>query len=731
MNNKIKLLATKSLCGILAASSFLTIPSTCFAATNTEKVNSLLQDIYSENPELKNYEENIKAEINYRLRIARERKYSDKVCSNYTMLDNASNKEDVFEKIYDSNFWGSDESKSGPGSQIESTESVRESLPKLFEKYNIKSVLDAPCGDYNWMKTVEKNGIKYIGGDIVPKIVRANNKNYKDENTSFKVIDITSDEIPQVDLIICRDCLQHLSQKNAKKALKNFKESGSKYLLVTNYPWTLENYDIKNGDFCPLNLCETPFGLPLNPTEKIKESHAEGRNCSDKYLYLYKLDDINIDKMFAKQKATHNVPIAMALDENYVYPTVVSITSAMENSNYKANYDFYIMHTPNLSEESKKILKSLQDKYDNCSINLIDMQDKFSSAYTDSRITTSSYYRLMLSDLFPNLDKIIWIDGDTLILKDLTEMINIDMDGYCYKGFLDTINGRIHLKNSFNIDDDHFICDGVMLVNLKELRKENSVEKFNDFISKNNDKLEQHDQTVINVVFHDKIGVLPAKFGVFNQNENWLSSFSETLMSPEKYTVQELLNARRSPAILHCTHKPWFSPNAALAADKWWQYAEKTDIFDKIKQKYLISDGVYTIASALNPDKVLDIDNASNEQGAKLQLWDKNNTSAQKFKVTYDKNGYYIIEAVCSGNLIDIPYASNELGTQLWQYSNNDSVAQKWYILPNNDGSYRIISKCNGMSIDVKGAETSNGTEIQCYQSNGTSAQNFIFTKSN
>lgn len=77
----------------------------------------------------------------------------------------------------------------------------------------------------------------------------------------------------------------------------------------------------------------------FKPNGKIKESHVEG-NCSDKYLYLYKLDDINIDKMFAKQKATHNVPIAMALDENYVYPTVVSITSAMENSNYKANYDF-------------------------------------------------------------------------------------------------------------------------------------------------------------------------------------------------------------------------------------------------------------------------------------------------------------------------------------------------------------------------------------------------------
>lgn len=731
MNRKFKSLLIKSFCGILAASSILMTPLTCLAKTNTEKINSLLKEIYSENPGLRNNEEEIKGEMYERLKIAREHNYSSEKLSDYSIINGASDCKDVFSKIYDSNFWGSNESKSGPGSQIGSTEKIRESLPKLFEKYGIKSVLDAPCGDYNWMKLVNKEGIKYIGGDIVDKIIRTNNKNYKDENTSFRVMDITSNKIPKVDLIICRDCLEHLSHKNVKKALKNFKDSGSKYLLVTNYPWTLDNYDIKNGDFNPLNLLEKPFEL-LAPIEKIKELNIDG-NCPDKYLYLYKLEDIDTDKMFAPKKAPDSIPIAMALDENYIYPTIVAITSALENSNYGSKYDFYIMHPSNLSEKSKTTLKSLQKTYDNCTINLIDMQNSFNTAYTDSRITTPSYYRLMLSDLLPNLDKIIWMDGDTLTFHDLTEMFNVDMEGYCYKGFLDFKWYNKNLKKFFGIDNDHYICAGVMVVNLKELRKENAVQKFNDFIARNNDKLEQHDQTCINTVFADKVGALPAKFGLWNwfNLETSVDYPENCLSAPDKYTTKEMANAHRNPGILHCVHKPWYFWSSQNAIASWWQYAEKTDIFDKIKQKYAIPDGTYKIVSALNPRKVWDIDRASTENGAKLQLWSKNGTDAQKFKITYDKGGYYTIEAVCSGKLIDVPGASHQEGTKLWQYDNNNSDAQKWYIIPNGNGSYRIVSKCNGMNVDVKGAETANGTEIQCFSSNGTNAQNFRFVKTN
>lgn len=727
--NRMKLLTTKCLCGALAASFVLTIPSTCFAATNPERVNSLLKEIYTENPNLRNKEGHIRNEINNRLKAARERNYSGKVCSNYPIIDNTSNSGEVFSKIYDSNFWGGHESKSGPGSGIKSTEAIRRILPKIFEKYGIKSMLDAPCGDYNWMKMVNKNGIKYIGGDIVPKIIRINNKKFKDANTSFKVIDITSDEIPKVDMIFCRDCLQHLSNENVKKAFKKFKESGSKYLLVTNYAWTLENYDIKDGDFRALNLRQKPFNLNTF-IERFKESEGGG-NCPDKYLYLYRLEDIDVESMFESNQLPTNIPIAMALDENYVYPTVVSITSVMENSNYKVEYDFHIMHPSNLSGESKKILKSLQEKYDNCKINLIDMKDKYKFAHTDSRITTPAYYRLMLSDILPNLDKVIYIDGDTIVLEDLVDMINIDMDGYCYKGFLD--GPHLDSMKRFNVFSDHYICDGVMLLNLEELRKSNAVKKFDAFIAKNNNRLEQHDQTVINVVFADKIGVLPAKFGIWNwlcfvkgRAQSWING----LVCPEKYTSGEMLNASRSPAILHCVSKPWIC-NCNEFTDIWWRYSEQTDIFDKIKKKYCILDGVYIIASTLDSKKVLDISEASRENGAKLHLWERNNSNAQKFKVTYNKDGYYTIEALCSGKLIDCPRASKKIGTKLWQYEKNNTNAQKWFIVANKDGSHRIISKCNGMSIDVQNASTSIGTPIQCYTQNGTNAQNFRFIKCN
>src|ERR1035437_7717295 len=81
----------------------------------------------------------------------------------------------VFDEVHLINSWGSAESISGVGSDIEQTKVVIETLPQIFKKYNIKSFLDAPCGDFNWMKNVDLSDItKYIGGDIVNSIVESN-----------------------------------------------------------------------------------------------------------------------------------------------------------------------------------------------------------------------------------------------------------------------------------------------------------------------------------------------------------------------------------------------------------------------------------------------------------------------------------------------------------------------------------------------------------------------------
>jgi SAM-dependent methyltransferase len=196
----------------------------------------------------------------------------------------------IFDNIYKSNSWGSDESRSGGGSQVNTTEKIRKALPEVWKTYDIKIFLDVPCGDYNWMKEVDKKGIEYIGCDIVEEMIEENNRKYRDKNISFRKIDITKDTLPKVDMIFCKDCLQHLSYESVHKALKNFVNSGSKYLFTTSYPLTLKNWDIHDGDYRPLNLLQAPFNLsePLYKTQEYPRSGVE----LDKYMYLWRINDI-------------------------------------------------------------------------------------------------------------------------------------------------------------------------------------------------------------------------------------------------------------------------------------------------------------------------------------------------------------------------------------------------------------------------------------------------------
>lgn len=194
--------------------------------------------------------------------------------------------ENKFDNIYQTNAWGDGESRSGSGSYAAFTKQIRKALPKLWKKYDIKTFLDAPCGDFNWMRLVDKTGIEYIGCDIVGSVVEDNIRQYSAQNISFINLDITKDDLPKVNMILCKDCLQHLSYENAQKALDNFKRSGSKYLLVTSYPLTYKNWDIKDGEYRPLNLCIEPFNLGA-PLEKIKEGALGGD--VDRTEYLFKL----------------------------------------------------------------------------------------------------------------------------------------------------------------------------------------------------------------------------------------------------------------------------------------------------------------------------------------------------------------------------------------------------------------------------------------------------------
>jgi SAM-dependent methyltransferase len=192
-----------------------------------------------------------------------------------------------FIEIYENNLWGSTESVSGSGSEIQNTKVIQNELPVLLQKFNIKSILDIPCGDWNWMKNVNLCGASYIGADIVEPLIKSNKINYP--NIDFRVMDLINDPLPKVDLIFTRDCLGHLNNNNILKALKNCKESKSKYLLATSFTkWDI-NPDIEDGGWKCINLMIPPF--QLNPIYLINEDCKEGYpHYNDKCMILFQLN---------------------------------------------------------------------------------------------------------------------------------------------------------------------------------------------------------------------------------------------------------------------------------------------------------------------------------------------------------------------------------------------------------------------------------------------------------
>lgn len=209
------------------------------------------------------------------------------------LSERKSSSKKIFTEIFLNNYWNSDESYSGTGSTIGQTQVVRQQLENIFIKFQIKSMLDIPCGDFNWMQNVKLDSIQYIGADIVKPMIKLNKKKYKHfPNCSFHNIDIIKDKLPKVDLIFVRDCFVHLSYNEISKAINNIMKSNSKYLLTTTFVDWESNEDSGFGGWRILNLQIDPFNFP-KPLLLINEECTEGDgNYNDKSLGLWLIDDL-------------------------------------------------------------------------------------------------------------------------------------------------------------------------------------------------------------------------------------------------------------------------------------------------------------------------------------------------------------------------------------------------------------------------------------------------------
>jgi SAM-dependent methyltransferase len=199
-----------------------------------------------------------------------------------------TSRKNLFSQVYETAGWDSTESGSGTGSELRATVDIRDRLSELLTRLDATSMLDAPCGDLNWMQHIDLPVEKYHGLDIVPSVIAENQRRFGNEQRQFAVADLTRDGLPKVDVVLCRDCLVHVSFQDAAAILENFKSTGATWLLLNTYPDVEANRNQFTGrNWRRLNMQLPPFNFP-DPIE----SFPDGGEVDPNQISLWRLQDL-------------------------------------------------------------------------------------------------------------------------------------------------------------------------------------------------------------------------------------------------------------------------------------------------------------------------------------------------------------------------------------------------------------------------------------------------------
>lgn len=187
----------------------------------------------------------------------------------------------VFQKIYTQNRWlfGS-----GEGSLPAVAKPYREFLQQFLREKKIQSVVDIGCGDWQFSRLIDWNGIQYLGLDAVPEVIQENQRRFSSESISFAVMNVVEETSPPADLVLVKDVFQHWPNDAIKAWLPNVKSYH--YALITNDADERTNVDIAFGEHRAVDIALPPFNFPVEPVLEYSGVDVSGKPWR-KVTYLY------------------------------------------------------------------------------------------------------------------------------------------------------------------------------------------------------------------------------------------------------------------------------------------------------------------------------------------------------------------------------------------------------------------------------------------------------------
>ena len=268
----------------------------------------------------------------------------------------------------------------------------------------------------------------------------------------------------------------------------------------------------------------------------------------------------------------NKVHIALITDNNYVFPTKIMLRSLLVNKRPESVYHIHIIGV-DINEASQPLLLS-QATGDMVIDLLLTHNDYAAIGLKHSHVSKAALFKFMLPHIFPELDKILYLDTDMIVRDDLTDLYNTDLQHYLMAAVKDC--GNVFSEHTSLIHTRDYFNSGLMLFNLDLCRQENTSEKL--FEAKQQDTIQRFmDQDAFNTVFDQKTLFLPMKYNCMAYN---LARYTdEDLAGYYGLSKEQFVYDRLNPVILHLTNKvkPW-TDALKPGADEFWKYTEKMDV---------------------------------------------------------------------------------------------------------------------------------------------------------
>ena len=319
----------------------------------------------------------------------------------------------------------------------------------------------------------------------------------------------------------------------------------------------------------------------------------------------------------------NTIHVFYACDDNFVKYTAVSLFSMMENASPEKNYHIHVLHTDITEQTQSRVLgmarKNFAITFDNVSEYLnslcetLPLRDYYSN---------TTYYRMFIAEMFPTIDKAIYIDSDTIVQGDISELFDTDVGEYhiaaCHEQvMLQTEIYGNYVEKCLGLDRNLFFNAGVLLINCKRFRKYKILERFIKLLGFYDCRVTQ-DEDYLNILCYGHVRFLP---------QCWNSEvFGQMLDAPEQCRIVHYI----------MVEKPWHFENARLK-DIFWSYAERTEWGADIRA---------VLAAYTDAQRAADIESCERLARLAVSETEKEDTYVFRLRATRDKERVEITDKI-------------------------------------------------------------------------------------